>query len=314
MKPPGEFFRESSILITGATGFIGQHLVKELSQYSDSIVTVQRKSMPTRLPVRQYECDIAHGDELRGCLKHCDPEIVIHLAGYKERTTNLLSFSEGLNTNVRGSLNVFSEMLNRENLESLIVLGTAEEYGRNECPFRETMRESPVSPYSFSKTCITHMAMLFHTLYHLPVTVLRPTLAYGPGQEDDMFLPSLIRSLQRNRSFGMTPGEQTRDFLYIDDLIHAILRVPPSHPSRGNIINIGSGIPTRILDVAHLAESLMDKKNLVKPGQIPYRENEIMDYYVDIDKAKKILLWKPEIPLHTGLKRTIDYYHEVLNR
>ena len=157
------------------------------------------------------------------------------------------------------------------------------------------------------------MAMLFYTLYRLPVTVLRPTLAYGPGQDDDMFLPSLIRSLHKNQPFIMTPGEQTRDFLYIDDLINAILHVPRYPLSRGNIINIGSGIPTKILDVAYLVERLMNTKDLIRFGRIPYRNNEIMDYYVDLTKAEKILHWKPKISLNEGLKRSIHYYREVLN-
>jgi UDP-glucose 4-epimerase len=313
MKSSVEFFRERSILITGASGFIGQHLLKQFSKYSNSIVTIQRNKMPTHLPIRQFECDIVNSNDLKYCFTRCDPEIIVHLAGYKERSTNLLSFSEGINTNVIGSLNIFSEALKKENLESVIVLGTAEEYGNNVCPYKETMRESPVTPYSFSKTCISHMAILFHDLYRLPVTVLRPTLAYGPGQEDDMFLPSLIRSLLANQPFRMTAGAQTRDFLYIDDLVGAILRVPRCPPARGNIINIGSGKPVRILDVAHCVERFMKKKDLVLPGQVPYRENEIMDYYVDIGKAGKILRWKPETTLDTGLKRTINHYRDVLS-
>ena len=306
MKSSVEFFKEKSILITGASGFIGQHLLKQFSKYSSSIVIIQRNKMPTHLPIRQFECDIVNSDDLKYCFSQCNPEIIVHLAGYKERSTNLSSFSEGINTNVIGSLNIFSEALKKENLESLIVLGTAEEYGNNVCPFEETHRESPVSPYSFSKTCISHMAMLFHHLYHLPVTVLRPTVAYGPGQEDDMFLPSLINSLDKNQPFMMTPGEQTRDFLYIDDLIDAILRVPRHPLSRGHIINIGSGVPTKILDIAYSVEKLMNKKNLVKLGQIPYRNNEIMNYCVNIDKAKKTLHWKPRITLDAGLMSMIQ--------
>ena len=305
MKSYHGFFGDRSILITGASGFIGQHLLKQFNKYSDSIVTIQRNKMPVDPAIRQFECDIVNRNDLHSCFAQCDPEIIVHLAGYKERSSNLSGFSEGIHTNVIGSLNIFSEALKKENLESFIVLGTAEEDGNNVCPYKETMRESPVSPYSFSKTCISHMAILFYTLYSLPITVLRPTLAYGPGQENDMFLPSLISSLHHDQPFMMTAGEQTRDFLYIDDLIDAILRVPQHHLSRGNIINIGSGIPTRILDIAYLVEKLMNKKNLIQLGQIPYRDNEIMNYCVDINNAKKILHWKPRVRLDAGLKKTI---------
>ncbi|MDD1644905.1 MAG: NAD(P)-dependent oxidoreductase [Methanomicrobiales archaeon] len=308
MKSEGEFFRDRSILITGASGFIGQHLLKEFKKYTTSLAVIQRNKIPIEavdLPIRQFACDIGNRRDLHSCLTQCDPEIIVHLAGYKERNTNLLGFSEGLNTNVMGSLNIFSEALDKEHLESMVVLGTAEEYGNNPCPYLETMRESPVSPYSFSKTCISHMALLFNSLYQLPITVLRPTLAYGPGQENDMFLPSLISSLHRNRAFRMTTGEQTRDFLYIDDLIDAILRVPRYPGSRGHIINIGSGMPVKIIDIAYLVEKLMKKKNLIHSGQVPYRDNEIMKYCVDIGKAVTVLHWKPRVSLHAGLTKTI---------
>jgi UDP-glucose 4-epimerase len=312
MKSSNGLFRDRSLLITGASGFIGRHLLAALGPCPGTVTVLQRRKMPTSLPIRQYACDVADGDALRDAFRECRPDIVIHLAGYKDRSTGLGGFSEAIRANITGTLNIFTESVREGGPGSVIVLGTAEEYGRNPCPFRETMREAPVTPYSYSKTCISHLAMLFHDLYRLPVTVLRPTLAYGPGQEDDLFLPSLVRSLHADRPFAMTPGKQTRDFLYIDDLIDAILRVPEHPAARGTIINIGSGTPMQVLDVARRVAALMGKEDLLRPGQIPYRENEVMEYYVDIRKAGKVLGWKPEIPLETGLKQTVAHFCDVL--
>lgn len=304
-----EFFEGKTILIIGASGFIGQHLLRRLSMYSNSIVTLQRNAFLTSLPVKQYHCNITDGDLFHQCFASCNPDIVIHLAGDKRRTA---TFHESVHENVIGTLNVFTEAMKGENLQSLIVMGTASEYGSNLCPFKESMREKPIDAYSFSKACISHMALLFYSLYHLPVTVLRPTIAYGPGQKDDMFLSSLISSLLNDRSFNMTPGEQTRDFVYIDDLVEAILSVPLHPESRGEIINIGNGVPIRILDVARLVESITEKRNLLMIGVEPYRKNEILNYYVDINKARTFLQWEPKTPFIKGLRETIESHKRMI--
>ncbi|NLW34545.1 MAG: NAD-dependent epimerase/dehydratase family protein, partial [Syntrophorhabdus aromaticivorans] len=145
-------------------------------------------------------------------------------------------------------------------------------------------------------------------LYRLPVVVLRPTLAYGPGQGTDMFMPSLIRSLVEERSFVMTPGEQTRDFLYITDLVDALIKTSVAQGVQGEIINIGSGTPVRLLDLVAMVEGMLDKKGLVRIGGRDYRPDEIMDYHVDTSKVKRLIGWEPRISLEEGIKLTIESF------
>ena len=155
------------------------------------------------------------------------------------------------------------------------------------------------------------MGELFFHLYNFPVIIIRPTIAYGPGQETDMFVPSLITSLLDDKPFNMTLGDQTRDFVYVDDIVDSLILAAKNPQAKGQIINIGSGIPIKIADLAKKIETMIGKKGLVNLGGKPYRKNEIMDYYVDLKKAKDILGWNAKTSLEEGLKKTIAYYQDV---
>jgi UDP-glucose 4-epimerase len=299
---------KSKCLMTGASGFIGRQLLEFLFKYGVEINTFDRQSNYLTFPVKQYVGDLRDADLVEACVEQSNPEIIFHLAAFKERSSKLEDFSTAIDTNLIGALNLFKAAARLNNLRSIVIVGTAEEYGRNVCPFTESMREAPVSAYSFSKLCLTHLCEVLHNLYKIPFTVVRPTLAYGPGQPADMFLPALIKSLISNKQFPMTPGEQTRDFVYISDLVDALVSSALNSKAVGQIINIGSGMPVSISELALRVQRLLNKTNLVRTGDIDYRSGEIMDYYVDITKAKNLLGWTPKVSLDVGLKKTIDYY------
>jgi UDP-glucose 4-epimerase len=169
------------------------------------------------------------------------------------------------------------------------------------------MREAPVSAYSFSKQCATHLSQMMHASFGLPVVVVRPSLAYGPGQHSDMFLPALIDSLLRGAPFAMTRGEQTRDYVYVGDLVEALLRAGVGPGIDGEIINIGSGQATRIADLVQRVEALLDAPGLVQLGVLDYRTGEAMAYSFDVGKAHSALGWLPQTSIDDGLRSTIAW-------
>lgn len=305
------FFSNKKILITGAGGFIGRHLLHQLQTFDAHISTISRNHNTFPKEIEQYTIDIKDTSAINECLQNCQPDYIFHLAAYKERNESIQAFYSSVETNIIGTLNLFSAAKDCVSVKSIVTLGTAEEYGNNILPFNEKLRECPVTPYSFSKLCVSQMGELFFHLYNLPVIIVRPTLAYGPGQGTDMFLPSLIMSLLENKPFNMTLGDQTRDFVYVTDLVEALILASGNTNAHGQIINIGSGAPVKIADIAQTIEKKIGKRGLIKLGNKPYRKNEVMDYYIDPRKAETLLGWKAKTSLNEGLNRTIAYYKGV---
>jgi nucleoside-diphosphate-sugar epimerase len=311
MENSDNFFLYKKILITGAGGFIGRHLLHQLQSFGAQISTISRNHNNFPKEIEQFTIDIKDTSAINECLQNCQPDHIFHLAAFKERNESIQAFYSSVETNVIGTLNLFSAAKEVASVKSIVTLGTAEEYGKNIPPFNEKLRECPVTPYSFSKLCVSQMGELFFHLYNLPVIIVRPTLAYGPGQGTDMFLPLLITSLLENKPFDMTLGDQTRDFVYVADLIEAMILASGNTNANGQIINIGSGVPTKIADIARTIDEIIGKKGLVKLGGKPYRKNEVMNYYISPAKAERILGWKAKTSLKEGLNRTIAYYKGV---
>ena len=170
------------------------------------------------------------------------------------------------------------------------------------------MRELPVNAYSQSKQSLTHLCEVLHHLHGLPVVILRPSIAYGPGQSTDMFLPALIRALLTDTPFAMTAGGQTRDFVYVSDVVDAMLLAATRAGVAGEILNIGSGQPVTIATLAQKVAAIIGKPELLQIGKLPYRQGEVMSYSVDAGKACALLGWAPQVGLDEGLAATIDSF------
>jgi nucleoside-diphosphate-sugar epimerase len=260
---------------------------------------------------RVFTGDIRDKPFVDQSIREWQPDYIFHLAGTRARVVSQAAFGETLETNLVGTLNLLYAASEIPALERIVIIGTAEEYGHNVAPFEESMRESPVSAYSFSKQCATHLAQLMYRSTGLPVVVLRPSVAYGPGQHSDMFLPALIQALLREERFEMTLGAQTRDFVFVNDLIEAVLRAGHQSGIDGEILNIGSGEPIVISQLVTYVEELMGCADIVNRGALPYRVGEPMEYWLDTAKAKRLLDWVPGTTLENGLRHTIDWYRNA---
>ena len=302
-----QFYNKKRILITGGSGFIGKHLRKKLSDYG-AITSIIDKNPQYTNSINTIKCDICDYKNLEKVIRDISPEIVFHLAANINRTSEFDIIRNMISVNLIGTLNLLEALKNISSCRSIIVAGTSEEYGNNQVPFKEYYKEDPISPYSFSKVSVSYLCKMLFNIYKLPIIILRPTLAYGPGQKETMFIPTLIKALLRNERFIMTPGEQTRDFVFIDDLVNAYVRAGVSEGHFGEIFNIGSGKAYKIKDIAYKIASFLDKRDFLEIGARDYRKSEIMSYFVDISKAKNCLNWAPKIEIDEGLKKTIEWY------
>lgn len=309
------FSDKDVILITGGLGYIGINLLNRLSTFDCKIFVIARKNKNIQCINENYEiftCDITDFDKLNEFINRINPNYIFHLAANTNRNISLEIIDSMVNVNIIGTLNLLKSCLTLKKLKSLVILGTCEEYGNNNTPYNEDLKEDPISPYSLSKTCGYYICKMFYNLYKVPIVYLRASLVYGPGQNETMFIPSLVTTLAKNKPFEMTLGEQTRNFIFINDLIEALLIASTSEKCAGQIINIGNE-NIKIIDVARKIGQKMNKLNLLKPGTKEYRENEIMRYEVNISKSIKLLKWKPQINLDKGLDIIIDSYENTLS-
>lgn len=308
-------FNNVPVLVTGATGFIGHHLQGALASLGARLFVLSRGPLTNLSPDFCITGDVTDRSYVLEAVSAVRPSVVFHLASTKKRSIDTVAFRESIEENVLGTLNLIEACEKLSTLKSFITIGTCEEYGNSERPCNENMRETPVSAYSYSKLAVTNLLQTYWRVKAFPVTILRPSLAYGPGQKDDMFLPCLIQALLRGDRFAMSAGCQTRDFIYIDDLIDAILSAALFPDARGEIINVCSEEPVWIKDLAIMVADLVGKDTLklLEIGKIENRPGEIMDYRPENSKAKKLLRWHPKMKLLDGLARTVDFYRAQLS-
>lgn len=302
------------VLVTGAGGFIGSHLVKRLLDEGSHVhillkknSTVWRiKEILNRLIV--WEADITDLDSLQSIIPRSDPQVIFHLAALVDVSRSWDMVQPMTHTNIIGTINLLMA-LRPCSYEAFIQTSSSGEYGYAEpSPLKEDQRESPESPYSFSKVSSTFFCQMAARTFDLPITIVRLFPTYGPLQESSMLIPSAIRDLLHEGEFKMTPGEQKREFTYVDDVVNAYLKVAFCREARGEVINVGSGIPYKVKDVVSMIQELLDGDTRVNVGALPYRKEERMECYCDNGKLKKLTGWFPQVPLQEGLRLTVEWY------
>ncbi len=190
-------------------------------------------------------------------------------------------------------------------LKRIVYMSSAEVYGLQDVPFREDAPLLGASPLGQAKVAGEHAVPA--AAGEARTIILRPVWVYGPGLAPSTFLPTLINSLFERRRYAMTPGQQTRDLVYVDDVARAVVRALEDDAPAG-AYNIGTGVETRVLDMAlAIAERVRSSAiALLDVGQRPYREGEAFRVSIDVSKAREQLGFTAEISLEDGLTRMVD--------
>jgi nucleoside-diphosphate-sugar epimerase len=310
------------VLVTGAAGFIGSHLVHRLLADGAEVHAIVRPDSPAlrlaavRDRARLWAAEITDLARLREIVSHAAPEVVFHLAadtGVRRLENGWEGVARSLRSNVEGSLAVLRATLEATPRATRFVrAGGLEEYGRGPTPYAESQREQPISPYSASQVAATHYCEMLQHGTDVALVTLRPALVYGPGQSSDFLIPSLIASCLRGEDFELTAGTQSRDLLYVDDLIEAFVLAATRPGVRGGVINLGHGIEHAVRDVAAEIVRLAGGTGRLRIGARPARAGDLEHLVTTTTKAADVLGWSPRVPLTDGLARTIEWYRAHL--
>ena len=302
---------KKSILIAGGTGFLGYHLAKTciLKGWSvTSISTKRPKKIRFLKKVKYLIIDIANKELVEKKIKF-NYDYVVNFSGYVNHSEKFKTYQ----SHYIGCKNLVDFFLDKK-IESFIQIGSCVEYGHRKSPQGEDYKTNIndlTSVYSKAKLAATNYLLKKYKEKKFPCTILRLYLVYGPRQDFNRFIPSIIKGCLEDSLFPCSLGNQLRDFLYVDDLINAILKCLKNKSSRGEIINIGSGNPMKIKKIVLLVQNII-KRGKPDFGKIKLRKDEILKLFPKIKKAKKKINWKPRSTFSESIVKTINFYKKII--
>lgn len=293
-----------NILIIGGTGFIGYHLAKKCLKKNFKVTSIS-KNQPKKIrflkKVKYIICDINNKKILKKIDNNFD--YVVNLGGYVDHKNK----QETYRSHYLG-LKKLTKIFIKKKIKKFIQIGSSMEYGRVKSPQKENFNCYPESIYAISKFLSTKHLITLYKKKKFPAVILRLYQVYGPNQDKNRLIPIIIDSCKNNKSFPCSSGVQLRDFLFVDDLIDAILRCLDKKVE-GKIINIGSG---KIIQIKKIINQIVDFYKAGKPlfGSIKLRNEEMLRVYQSLLSARKFLGWKSKVSFGKGILKTINFYNK----
>lgn len=316
--------KNKKILVTGADGFIGSHLVemlvdcgasvKALSQYNSFNDWGWLESLDCLNDIEVVSGDVRDPHFCKEITKHTD--VIFHLAALIAIPYSYIAPDSYVDTNVKGTLNICQAARENE-CERLIHTSTSEVYGTaQDIPIDENHPLQPQSPYSASKIGADHMAMSFHLAFGLPVTIARPFNTYGPRQSARAVIPTIIGQIAAGKKLiKLGDVSPTRDFNYVLDTCKGFMALAQSDQTIGEIVNIGSGVEISVADTLDLIRNIMksDVKFMTDEQRLRPKDSEVFRLCCDNTKINRLTGFKPDYSLEQGLEKTIEWFINPAN-
>lgn len=300
---------DKKILIIGSNSYIGKSLVSELLKWECKIFGISSTPcLQNQNAIEFHKIDWTDHHVINAVISKLNPNYIIHLAANKKRTASAEENIKIVEDNVELSKSIIDCALSLKDLRKFIFFGTCDEYGMSRRPYSEKSETIPINSYGKSKLIISNLILKLIETQSFPGIIVRPSVVYGPGQPTDMMVSELISELLAGKPFAMSPGEQTRDYVYIDDLNSATISLLLS--DQVGVFNIASAEIVKMKDVAKMVTDYLNlnfSKNILL-GAFPLRENEILDYSVSIEKIHELIGWQPKTQLELGLSKTIEFH------
>lgn len=303
-------------LVTGAAGFIGSHLVEELIDRGwtvrglDNLSTGKRSNLSSVLDSGSFEFvegDIRDQDTIRSVIEGADA--VFHQAAVASVPRSFDDPRMTTDVNCLGTATLL-QCANEANVESVVVASSSAVYGSGgELPKHEDMETSPESPYALSKHYTEQLALQLGKRYGINVAALRYFNVFGPRQDPEgeyaAVIPKFINlMLNDERPVIYGDGEQSRDFIYIKDVVETNLRAA-ENDIPGKVFNIGTGDPITINGLVSRINNQIETE--VQPIYDNPRPGDVRHSHADISKATELLNWEPTVTIDNGLEQTIEY-------
>ncbi len=310
----------SRVLVTGAGGFIGSHLCEQcLAEGAEVRAFVHYNSrsdwgMLESVGIKRLKnIEIIAGDlrdfqAVRKAVNGCQK--VFHLGALIGIPYSYRNPADVIETNVMGTLHVLQASL-ESGVERLVQTSTSEVYGTAKyAPMDESHPLNPQSPYAASKVGSDKLAESFYHTYGFPAVIVRPFNTYGPRQSPRAIIPAIIIQALQSRRIRLGSLTPKRDLTFVKDTVRGFLAASMTLKIEGETIQLGSEREVSIQElVDYIGELLMKKLEVVlDAGRRRPKTSEVERLFASNQKAKEILGWRPEVPLMSGLEKTIQWF------
>lgn len=302
------------VLITGATGFIGRCLIRRLAEAGAEVwAGVYPGEPPERtadLPpqVEHVSLDVQDAQSVRRAVESAIPDLVFHLAAVGV-TDPGVDPALALAVNAGGTVHLL-EALRRRDVQRVVLAGTCYEYGASQqlaVNGQQLVVEGldPFNAYAASKVAAWAFGRMYWQAHGLPAVTVRPFQVYGPGQPAHTLIPAAIRAALTGENFQMTPGEQERDFIYVEDIVEGMLAAAQAPGIEGQSLDLGTGQVYTIREAVERIWTITEARGHILAGALSYRTGEVMRLVANADLTARLTSWRARVGLEEGLRRTI---------
>ncbi|MDA9742498.1 NAD-dependent epimerase/dehydratase family protein [Pelagibacteraceae bacterium] len=316
-----------SILVTGAAGFIGFHLIKKILNKNKKVFGIDninnyydtnlKKDRINNLKKNKnfyfYKVDLSNYKKLNDIIKKNKINIIIHLAAQAGVRYSIKNPRTYFKSNLEGFFNILE--ISRDNkIKHLIYASTSSVYGDSKkFPLNENDRtDEPLSFYAATKKSNEVMAHSYSYIYKLPCTGVRFFTVYGPFGRPDMALFKFTKNIINNHPIELyNSGNHLRDFTYVDDIVDGIYSLINKQSKKTipyQIFNIGNGTPKKLLDYLKYIEKNL--KKISKTKRLPLQVGDIVKTHSNINKLKKYTGYKPKTNIKIGIQKFIEWYKD----
>jgi nucleoside-diphosphate-sugar epimerase len=317
VSAPGGF---DPVLVTGAGGFIGACAVRALLARGHAVHAVLRPgSDGWRLrglagPIEVHRADLADAGAVSALVAAARPRAVVHLAahGAYERQTD---FPAMVAAGVLGT-HYLLEASEAAGVRAFVSAGSSSEYGYKSEPMRETDRVEPNSHYAVAKAAQSHLVALAGRRCGMGVAGFRLFSVFGPWEDPSRLIPTVIRRARAGLPLEMVAPQVARDFVYVDDVLDALLDLPRVAGLRGEVVNLGTGAETTLAGLVAAVLELTGSRSEVRWGAMAPRRWDTDRWVADPSRARRLLGWRPRHDLRQGLGKMVawmegagDAYH-----